>query len=187
MHHYCPVCGEKSDFKFLPREWDQYQRTLMVCTHCNHKQAKPGQTKVDWRIGLSEEMRAMEEQHRHDSAKLLVARAIEGIYPRPDTPDYDLTTPRHGRVRVKARSRGLKHLNWVHVHDVHLGGFDYLVLVEFDAAGFVAGAGGLSRAQVAEFAHSVVLAAGGGQVTKLAARGRWKQRADRIVLPAWAA
>jgi hypothetical protein len=53
-HHYCPICRRKSDFKFLPHERDEYQRTLMVCTRCNHKEPKPGQTKVDWPATLND-------------------------------------------------------------------------------------------------------------------------------------
>jgi hypothetical protein len=69
-----------------------------------------------------------------------------------------------------------------HIRNVHQGGFDYLVLMEFDVEGSVAGAWGMNHAQVGEFAHSVVPAARGGKITKLAVRGDWKQRADLIVL-----
>jgi CRISPR/Cas system-associated protein Cas10 (large subunit of type III CRISPR-Cas system) len=51
-HQLCPVCRDERDFKFLPYERDEYERTLMVCTRCNTKIPKPGQTKVDWRADL---------------------------------------------------------------------------------------------------------------------------------------
>ena len=47
-HRRCPVCREDTDFKFLPNERDEYGRTLMVCTQCNSKRAKPGQEKRAW-------------------------------------------------------------------------------------------------------------------------------------------
>jgi len=43
----CPVCRTNTDFKYLPHDRDEYQRTLMVCTRCNHREPKPGQAKVD--------------------------------------------------------------------------------------------------------------------------------------------
>ena len=48
-HQHCPICRAERNFKLLPNERDEYQRTLMVCTRCNGKRPKPGQTKVDWR------------------------------------------------------------------------------------------------------------------------------------------
>jgi CRISPR/Cas system-associated protein Cas10 (large subunit of type III CRISPR-Cas system) len=51
-HQYCPICGADRDYKYLPDERDEYKRTLMVCTRCNQKRAKPGQVKVDWRRDL---------------------------------------------------------------------------------------------------------------------------------------
>lgn len=54
--------------------------------------------------------------------------------------------------------------------------------IEFAADGEVAGCWGLTRDAVIREAHSVVPSAAGGQVTKLAVRGEWKQRADLIDL-----
>ena len=56
--------------------------------------------------------------------------------------------------------------------------------MEFDAAGDVAAAWGMTHAQVSEFAHSVVPASRAGRVTKLSVRGNWKQQADIISLGA---
>jgi hypothetical protein len=117
-----------------------------------------------------------------DHAEALVASHLNGTLAATNTPGYDLTSPAHGRVQVKARSHSSKHLNWFHVRNVHEANFDSLVLMEFDTEGAVAGAWGMTHAQVAEFAHSVVPALRGGRITKLAVRGDWKQRADLIAL-----
>src|SRR4051794_11700092 len=117
-----------------------------------------------------------------DRAEHLVAFAFDGTFARSNNEGWDLLTPALGRVQVKARSRASKHLNWFHVRNVDRRGFDYLVLVEFEADGSVGGAWGMTWAQVAEFAHSVVRDARGGLVTKLAVRGDWKRRADRLDL-----
>lgn len=45
----CGVCRDLRDFKFLPDERDEYERSLMVCTRCNHKTASPGQVKRVWK------------------------------------------------------------------------------------------------------------------------------------------
>ncbi len=41
------MCRQGRNFKYLPNERDEYGRTLMVCTRCNHKEPKPGQIKLD--------------------------------------------------------------------------------------------------------------------------------------------
>ena len=47
-HAQCRVCRAGRDFKFLPNERDQYERTLMVCTRCNSRIPQPGQIKKIW-------------------------------------------------------------------------------------------------------------------------------------------
>ena len=46
-HRRCAVCRQGRNFKYLPNERDEYGRTLIVCTRCNHKEPKPGQVKLD--------------------------------------------------------------------------------------------------------------------------------------------
>ena len=123
----------------------------------------------------------MTRKELHEHAEDLVTSRFNGTL-APSDAGHDLTSAAHGRIQVKARTRASKYLNWFHVRNVHLGDFDYLVLMEFHADGHVAGAWGMTHAQVGEFAHSVVWSERAGQVTKLAVRGDWKQRADLIVL-----
>jgi hypothetical protein len=48
-HQRCGVCRDIRDFKLLPREHDEYERSLMVHTRCNHKTSAPGQIKKIWK------------------------------------------------------------------------------------------------------------------------------------------
>jgi CRISPR/Cas system-associated protein Cas10 (large subunit of type III CRISPR-Cas system) len=48
-HQRCGVCRDLRDFKLLPNERDEYERSLMVCTRCNHKATAPGQVKQVWK------------------------------------------------------------------------------------------------------------------------------------------
>ncbi|WP_157509763.1 hypothetical protein [Leifsonia sp. Root4] len=44
-HDMCRICRQKTNWKYLPNERDQWGRTLMVCTNCNTRKSKPGQEK----------------------------------------------------------------------------------------------------------------------------------------------
>ena len=100
-----------------------------------------------------------------------------------NNPGWDVRSPEHGRVEVKARSRQTsKHLNWWHVSHLDRDGFDYLVCLLFDVNGDVEGAWGLTVAEVRVHAHSTVTCTSGKRTTKLAIRGEWKQHADKITL-----
>ena len=117
-----------------------------------------------------------------DRAERLVCSHFDGELALRGQRGYDLVADGIGRVQVKARSRGSRHLNWFHVRNVHLREFDYLVLVEFEGDGrTVAGAWGMPWADVLVHSHSTIKDAR-GDLTKLAVRGEWKQRVERIPL-----
>jgi hypothetical protein len=118
-----------------------------------------------------------------DHAERLVAGWCGGTLASPNNPGWDVRSPEHGRVQVKARSRQTsKHLNWWHISHLDRDGFDYLVCLLFDANGDVEGAWGLTVAEVRVHAHSTVTGTSGKRTTKLAVRGEWKQHADKIAL-----
>ena len=118
-----------------------------------------------------------------DHAERLVAGWCGGTLASRNNPGWDVRSPEHGRVQVKARSRQTsKHLNWWHVSHVDRDGFDYLVCLLFDANGDVEGAWGLTVAEVRVHAHSTVTGTSGKRTMKLAIRGEWKQHADKIAL-----
>lgn len=52
-HQRCPICCAERDFKYLPQEHDEHGRTLMVCTTCNCKRARPGQAKAGDRVDIA--------------------------------------------------------------------------------------------------------------------------------------
>lgn len=65
---------------------------------------------------------------RDDHAERLGAARLDAALGPPNSVGWDLRTAEHGRVQVTARSCASKHLNWFGVRNVHLDGFDYLVL-----------------------------------------------------------
>jgi hypothetical protein len=118
-----------------------------------------------------------------DHAERLVAAWCGGTLASRNNPGWDVRSPEHGRVQVKARSRQTsKHLNWWHVSHLDREGFDYLVCLLFDVNGDVEGAWGLSVAEVRLHAHSTVTGTSGKRTTKLAIRGEWKQHVAKIGL-----
>jgi hypothetical protein len=121
-------------------------------------------------------------QQLGDRAERLVLAALGGVLAPRNNEGWDLHAPGRGRVEVKARSRASKHLNWVHIRNIERQNFDYLVVVEFDPDGSVAGAWGLTAQQVRQFAHSTIPSTRGGSITKLALRGDWKRHAELLAL-----
>ena len=115
-------------------------------------------------------------------ARQLVCERFAATPAPPGERGHDLAASGLGRVKVHARGRASRHLNWFHVRDVHLREFDYLVLVEFEPDGrTVAGAWGIPWEDVDSHAHSTI-AGTHGRVTKLAVRGAWKGRVEQIEL-----
>jgi len=122
-----------------------------------------------------------DRQHRGDYCEALVALHLDAKLAPLNNPGYDLVSPTHGRVEVKARGLASTHLNWYHLRGLNRRAFDHLVAVELNADWTVAGAWLLSYDEVLEHRHR---RRDGRDVepTKLAVRGAWKQHVRTLEL-----
>jgi hypothetical protein len=122
-----------------------------------------------------------DRQHRGDYCEALVARHLDATLAPVNNPGYDLISPTHGRVEVKARGLASRHLNWYHLRGLDRRAFDHLVAVELHADWTVAGAWLLSYDEVLEHRHRR-RDGRDAEPTKLAVRGDWKRHVRTLDL-----